>query len=83
MSTRAEILRQIEALAAAKLDWRGELSESSRLAEDLALDSLRAMSLIIEIENHFRISLEPTDEEGVETVGDLVSIVAQLKSGEG
>lgn len=70
-----EILAQIEALARDKLDFDGRLEPGMRLVEDLELDSLRNLTLAIEIENHFRIALEEEDEESIETVGDLVDVI--------
>jgi len=46
-----------------------------RLVEDLRLDSVRMMTLAIEVENRFRVLLDEADEGRIETVGDLVAIV--------
>ena len=73
--SRPEILDQIATIAAETLDWRGELQEDSRLIDDLGLDSLRALSLVIEIENRMRIRLTPDDEAGLVTVGDLLTTI--------
>ena len=53
----------------------GGPDSSLRLAEDLALDSVQRLTLAVEVENRFRICLEPEDEEGIATVGDLASVV--------
>lgn len=42
---------------------------------DLGLDSLQRIALVIEIENRFRVCLEPEDEERIATIGDLVRII--------
>ena len=47
------------------------------LAEELQLDSLAQLTLIVEIENHFRICFEPHDEQGIRTVGDLVQVIGR------
>lgn len=75
MPSRSEILDQIRAIATETLDWRGDLRESSRLIDDLGLDSLRALSLLVEIENRLRIRLTPEDEAGLATVGDLLTAI--------
>lgn len=75
MSSRSEILDQIKAIAADALDWHGELNEKSRLIDDLSLDSLRALTLVIEIENRLRIRLTPEDEAGLVTIGDLLNVI--------
>lgn len=47
------------------------------LTEELQLDSIARLTLIVEIENHFRICFEPDDEQGIQTVGDLVEAIAR------
>jgi acyl carrier protein len=74
--TREEILQGIEEVARAHLDLSGRrLGPDLRLAEDLALDSIQRLTLAVEVENRFRICLDPEDEEGIETVGDLAAVV--------
>lgn len=85
--TREEILRAIEEVARAHLVSRetgelerllegGHLAPELRLVEDLALDSIQLLTLAVEVENRFRICMDPEDEEGIETVGDLADVVA-------
>ena len=45
------------------------------LVEDLELDSLKLLTLAVEIENHFRICLDEEDEAAIETVADLVHTI--------
>lgn len=52
------------------------LSPDLRLVEDLALDSIQLLTLAVEVENRFEICMDPEDEEGIETVGDLADVVA-------
>ena len=73
--TREEVLAGVAAVARAHLDWRGPVEPAMRLVEDLELDSLRRLTLAVEVENLFRVKLEPEDEAGLETVGDLVGLV--------
>lgn len=80
MSASEEILSGVERLAREKLEWRGELEPGMRLVEDLELDSMRNLALAIEIENHFRIRLEEEDEAAIETVGDLVELIARKRA---
>ena len=74
--TRAEILDGIAAVAREHLDHAGELRLEPRLIEDLTLDSIRLLTLAAEVENHFRVTLDAEDEAGIETVGDLVEVLA-------
>lgn len=80
--TRAEILAGITAVAREHLDYAGELRLDQHLVEDLTLDSIRLLTLAAEVENRFRVSLDAGDEAGIETVGDLVDVLA-LKLGAG
>ena len=75
MRTRSEILAAVTAIATETLDWRGRVAETTNLVEDLDLDSLRALTLVIEIENRLRIRLTPEDEAGLVTVGDLLTAI--------
>lgn len=75
MRTRLQLLDDLRAIAADTLDWHGPLEESSALTEDLGLDSLRALGLLIEIENRLRVRLTPEDEAGLVTVGDLLTVI--------
>lgn len=70
-----EILGQVRRLARERLALTVDVRPESRLIEDLGLDSLRLQALAIEVENHFRICLEPEDEEAIQTVADLVSAI--------
>ncbi|MDH3743906.1 MAG: acyl carrier protein [Acidobacteriota bacterium] len=70
-----DVLAEIERLAREKVGWSGRLERSMRLVEDLQLDSIRNLTLAIEIENHFRIAIGQEDEGDLETVGDLVDLV--------
>ena len=70
-----EILDAIRTVAREHLEYEGPLAPDSRLVEELRLDSLRLLTLAVEVENRFRIRLEPEDEARLETVADLVATV--------
>lgn len=65
----------IAEVARAHLDWKGKLSPDMRLVEDLELDSLKSLTLALEVENHFQVCLD--EEAGIVTVGDLVKIIRE------
>ncbi len=71
----AEILAGIRAVARAYLRVEPEIGMETPLAHTLRLDSLRMMTLVAELENHFRVCFEDGDEVGLVTVGDLVAVV--------
>ncbi|HVS00295.1 MAG TPA: acyl carrier protein [Thermoanaerobaculia bacterium] len=69
------ILVGIEEVAREHLGWEGDLSPEMRLVEDLRLDSVRLLTLAMEVENRFRVFLDEMDEAAIETVGDLIAAV--------
>lgn len=75
------ILVGIEEVARQHLGWQGSLTPDMRLIEDLRLDSVRLLTLAMEVENRFRVFLDEIDEAGIETVGDLIAAVRRKLSG--
>ena len=74
MNRRSQhILEEIAEVARLHLGWDGDLQPSLRLVEDLELDSLKGLTLALELENHFRVRLD--QEAGLVTVGDLVAAI--------
>ena len=73
--TDAEVLDGIRAVAREHLDHEGPVALDTRLVEAMELDSIRMLTLVVELENHFDVLLEEGDEEGVETVADLVALL--------
>ena len=73
--TDREILEGIAAVAREHVGFGGELQPEMRLVDSLGLDSLKLLTLAVEVENRFRICLDPEDEAGIETVADLVAII--------
>lgn len=69
------ILAGIARVAHEHLEWRGTLTPEMRLVEDLELDSLKALTLALEVENHFRVCLDP--DAAIETVADLVAAIQE------
>jgi acyl carrier protein len=69
------ILEGIAEVARVHLGWEEELTPEMRLVEDLRLDSIRLLTLAMEVENRFRVRLDELDEGSIETVGDLVAVV--------
>ncbi len=81
--TCEEILATVTALARDKLDLEGELRPKMRLVEDLELDSIRLMTLAMEVEDRFKVCLDEDDEQAIATVADLVGVVERkLAAGE-
>ena len=51
-------------------------AEADDLVLDLHLDSVGLLTLVVALENRFRVRLEEEDAAKVRTVGDLVALVA-------
>ena len=73
--TDEQILHAIGSVARDKLELEGELRRDMRLVEDLELDSIRLLTLAMEVEDHFEICFDEEDEEAIMTVADLVDTV--------
>jgi acyl carrier protein len=80
--TPEAVLERIRAIAATRLRITAPVDLDSDLARDLRLDSIAMLSLVVEIENEFEICLEPDDEHGIATVGDVVTLLLQRLSAE-
>ena len=70
-----QILAGIAEIARKELGLDGPIDRRLRLIEDLKLDSLRMLTLAIEVENRFRVRLDEYGEDGLETVDDLIVAV--------
>ncbi len=53
----------------------GELDDATELRADLELDSVDMISLVLKIENEFKIQIESDALEGIETVGQLLDLL--------
>jgi acyl carrier protein len=72
-----EVFDLIQQRLAIRLQIPAEaITDSSRLTEDLGVDSLTAMELLMEVEDRFGVIV--TDEEAgqLSTVGDAVEFIA-------
>ena len=74
-----DVLAGIAEVARLHLGWEGRLAPEMQLVEDLELDSLKMLTLALEVENHFRVCLD--SEVGIETVGDLVAAIRERLDG--
>lgn len=76
--TDGEILAAVQEVAREHVGYAGVLDPDQRLVEDLELDSIKALTLVVEVENRFRVALEPDVESEIVTVGDLVRVIRRL-----
>ena len=78
--TRNQILDRIRYVARERLEVSAFFDLDTNLLRDLQLDSLKQLSLVVELENEFEICFEPEDEAGLETVGNVVDLVQRRLS---
>jgi acyl carrier protein len=71
------ILDGIRDVARNHLGFQGNLTLESELTQALELDSLRLLTLVVEVENHFQVCLEEGDEHDLVTVGQLVDLLGR------
>ncbi|MFT5585333.1 MAG: acyl carrier protein [Cognaticolwellia sp.] len=69
------LLEGIRLVAAEHLQHQDLIGPQTRLVEGMALDSIRMLTLVVELENHFKVMLEEGDEQGIETVADLMKVL--------
>jgi acyl carrier protein len=79
MNQRDDDLGVLAEIARTKLGWHGQLARNMPLVEALALDSLKRLTLVIEVEDRFRICLDEGDEAAIETVGDLLDTIRRKR----
>ncbi len=81
VNDEADVLAGITDIARKHLDWNGAVSRDMPLLEAFDLDSLRQLTLVVEIEDRFRICLDDQDEQSIATVGDLVDTIRRKLAG--
>jgi acyl carrier protein len=81
-SDPATILKIVADLARQRFGWTGAITSETRLVEDLELDSLKALEMIIEIENRFEITIDESSEGEIITVGDLARVIDRAVVGQ-
>ncbi len=75
--TREEVLAKVREHLASELEVPiDEITESTRLREDLDADSLDLYELVMELEDTYEISVPEEDAAGIETVAQAVDFVA-------
>jgi len=70
-----EILKEIAAVARAQLGYEGPVIRELVLVEAFALDSVRLLALVVELETRFGVTMDAWNDCGLETVGDVVDAI--------
>lgn len=75
--SRADVLEKVREHLSAELEVPLEqISEATRMREDLDADSLDLYELVMELEDTYGISVSEEEAADIETVGDAVDFVA-------
>ncbi|MGQ9818624.1 MAG: acyl carrier protein [Candidatus Kapaibacteriales bacterium] len=59
-----------------------QVTESANFIKDMGADSLDTVELIMEFEKEFGITIEDSDAEKIQTVGDVISYLKAKGVGE-
>jgi acyl carrier protein len=80
MPTTAEpVLEDLRAILARYAPPGAPLEPETDLAKDLAIDSVAAMDIVMEIEERFDFDVPVSRIPDLRTVGDLVALVVQSR----
>ena len=75
------IFEKLQGMVAEQLGMDpAEITENSRLKEDLNADSASIMMLVMDIESEFNIEIEDDAIERVKTVGDMVRYIKEKQA---
>jgi methyltransferase len=77
--TDVEVLAGITEVARVHLGHEAPLTLDTQLVEALRLDSLRLLTLVVEVEDRFQVVLEDGDEATLVTAGDLVALIRRRR----
>jgi acyl carrier protein len=59
---------------------QSQLTNETRLKEDLHTDSLMDIEINMALEDHFNLSIPDERLEGIATVADILELVAEMKT---
>ena len=57
-----------------------QVTDQANFTKDLGADSLDTVELIMEFEKEFEITIEDSDAEKIQTVGDVINYLESKKS---
>ena len=80
MTERDQTMDRVKALIEPFNKKDIEVTEATRFAQDLEWDSLTVLDFVANIEDEFDIIITMNQQAEIETVGQLVDAVGQLKA---
>jgi acyl carrier protein len=72
-------VREVERAAETVLGRKVHVTATSDISRDLAVDSLALMNIVMELEDHFDISIPIDHLSEVQTVGDLATLIDNIR----
>ena len=77
----ADIKSQVVSIIVDKLGVEeSQVTDDANFTKDLGADSLDTVELILQLEKQFNISIEDSDAEKIQTVGDVVKFLNEKMS---
>ncbi len=75
-----EVLAEIGRVLRDELGFARAVQPGDDLVRDLQLDSVGVLTLVVGLENKFRVALAEEDAAAVRTVADLVALVQRRRA---
>jgi len=74
-----EVLGEIGRVLREELDMNREVRPGDDLVRDLQLDSVGLLTLVVDLEDRFRVALKEEDAVAVHTVAELAALVLRRR----
>jgi len=78
--TRTEVFDKVVKIITpfAPTSFRGALTESTHITDNLGVNSARFVDIVLELEDQFGISIDDSRMDKMDTIGDVVNEVISL-----
>ncbi|MBW2735690.1 MAG: acyl carrier protein [Deltaproteobacteria bacterium] len=73
--SQQEVLAVIQRVLKEQLQVDAKVTLATDLFAELKLDSIQQLSLVVELENHFRVAFDGGDEGRISTVQTVIDLV--------
>jgi acyl carrier protein len=77
----SEVLTEIRRILAEEVGLPREVHPEDDLLADLQLDSVHLLTLVVGLENRYRVILAEEDAAGIRTVAQLTELVERRRAG--
>jgi acyl carrier protein len=74
-----EVLGEIGRVLREELGMQREVRPGDDLVRDLQLDSVGLLTLVVGLEDHFRVALKEEDAAAVRTIAELAALVLRRR----